>query len=352
MIVRGASCVLVVPRSSPKLENRARRPGATSRPAMMPRIDARMPMTSDSARHRAQDLVARGAERAQQRELPRALGHGHRERVEDQEAADEHSHGGEDEQRDADEAERVGQVRAAFSACSSPVRTVKPHRALLDARLSSSGEVPLAAATEMSLNPSSRSTRWASGSVICTMREPARLSESPRRATPEIVYCFSGSRAATVTVSPSVPAELVGRGLVDRHLVVGVGRAALRVVERVEALGPRREQDRRRSAGRDDLAVGVEQRRVGRRGSRPPPRRRRPTGPPRASRPPSAAGSAKSSSTASRVWTETSVPLLARSNRSLNEASIVSVKMKVPATKATPITERSPSERYAACQAL
>ncbi len=93
---------------------------------------------------------------------------------------------------------------AAFSACSSPVRTVNPPPSVSWMRaLSSSGEVPLEAATEMSLRPSSRSARCASGSVICTMREPARLSESPRRAMPEIVYCFSGSRAATVTVSPS-----------------------------------------------------------------------------------------------------------------------------------------------------
>ena len=40
----------------------------------------------------------------------RALGDGDRERVEDQEAADEQRDAGEHEQRGADEAERVGEV--------------------------------------------------------------------------------------------------------------------------------------------------------------------------------------------------------------------------------------------------
>src|SRR4051794_37135439 len=53
-------------------------------------------------------------------------------------------------------------------------------------------------------------------------------------------------------------------------------------------------------------------------------------------------GAAKSSSTATFAVTVTSVPFWARSNRSLNEASIVSVNTNVPATNATPSTTAKP----------
>src|SRR3954453_20274135 len=53
-------------------------------------------------------------------------------------------------------------------------------------------------------------------------------------------------------------------------------------------------------------------------------------------------GDWKSSSTATLAVTVTSTPFWARSNRSLNEASIVSVNTNVPATKATPSTTAKP----------
>src|SRR4051794_16567189 len=53
-------------------------------------------------------------------------------------------------------------------------------------------------------------------------------------------------------------------------------------------------------------------------------------------------GDWKSSSTATLAVTVTSTPFWARSNRSLNEASIVSVNTNVPATKATPSTTANP----------
>jgi hypothetical protein len=86
-----------------------------------------------------------------------------------------------------------------------PVRTVywgPSSRAI--AALSSSGDVPPAAATEMSSKPSWPDIRCASGSVISTIREPARLSESPSVAMPETLYCFFGARPDTVTVSPTL----------------------------------------------------------------------------------------------------------------------------------------------------
>ena len=47
--VRGCSSVLVLPRSMPKDDSSARRPGATSRPTAMPSTEATIPMASVSA---------------------------------------------------------------------------------------------------------------------------------------------------------------------------------------------------------------------------------------------------------------------------------------------------------------
>src|SRR5919109_4509802 len=63
-------------------------------------------------------------------------------------------------------------------------------------------------------------------------------------------------------------------------------------------------------------------------------------------------GAAKSSSTARRACTETSVPFCTRSNRSLNEASIVSVNTNVSATKATPMTTAKPVSAVRSLRAM
>src|ERR671923_2686791 len=63
-------------------------------------------------------------------------------------------------------------------------------------------------------------------------------------------------------------------------------------------------------------------------------------------------GVAKSSSMACRDCTETSTPFCVRSNRSLNEASIVSVNTNVPATKATPMTTAKPVSAVRSLRAM
>ena len=114
MMVRGATTVDVPGSSRPKPAIRLRRAGRQQQAAE----DA-----DDGGQHadhrgldhdRAEDLAPRRAERPQQRELARALRDGDRERVEDQEAADEHGDAGEDEQGDLDEAERLADVRGAL----------------------------------------------------------------------------------------------------------------------------------------------------------------------------------------------------------------------------------------------
>src|SRR3954466_5148787 len=63
-------------------------------------------------------------------------------------------------------------------------------------------------------------------------------------------------------------------------------------------------------------------------------------------------GWAKSSSTATLAMTVTSTPFWVRSNRSLKEASIVSVNTNVPATKATPMTTAKPVSAVRSLRAI
>ena len=70
-----------------------------ARPARIPSTEATKPISERLDDHGVEHLPARRAERAQQRELARALRDGDGERVEDQEAADEHGDAGEHEQR-------------------------------------------------------------------------------------------------------------------------------------------------------------------------------------------------------------------------------------------------------------
>ena len=106
----------MLPSSSPNAPNSARNAGREQQAERRCRGSTRRGRsTSDLGQHGAQHLAARGAERAQQRELARALGDRDRERVEDQEAADQQRDAGEHEQRGADEAERVGRGPAPAS---------------------------------------------------------------------------------------------------------------------------------------------------------------------------------------------------------------------------------------------
>ncbi len=89
-----------------------------------PIAEASTPMTSRLEQHRAQHLPARGAERAQRRELTRALGDRDRDRVEDHERADEQRDAAEREQERADGADALAEVaRTPAWPASSPVWT-------------------------------------------------------------------------------------------------------------------------------------------------------------------------------------------------------------------------------------
>ena len=85
----GASSAPAVGMPKPDGLEQRRQALANSSPSSRPITDAVTPMTSASQRHGCQDLAARGAERAQHRELARPLRDRDRERVEDDERADE-----------------------------------------------------------------------------------------------------------------------------------------------------------------------------------------------------------------------------------------------------------------------
>ena len=102
--VRSSITVPLSGRSAPNALNSASSPGARAIPASRPTSDAAEPEHHALGDHRAHDLAARRAERAQQPELARALRDRDRERVEDDERADEQRDVGEDQQEGAQEA--------------------------------------------------------------------------------------------------------------------------------------------------------------------------------------------------------------------------------------------------------
>ena len=110
MIVRGSSCSDVLGRSMLNAPSSPCSPTAMPMPATMPSTEATSPTSERLDDHRDDDLPPRRPERAQQRELPGALRDDDRERVEDDERADEQRHGGEHQQRGSEEPELFLQV--------------------------------------------------------------------------------------------------------------------------------------------------------------------------------------------------------------------------------------------------
>ena len=98
--------------------------------------------------HGPHDLAPGSADRAQGRELPRALGNGDGERVRDHEGADEQRDAAEGEQEALEEVRKLCVSLASSSAWPSPVRTWVPdgRMDLIDESSSASVVPPAAAA--------------------------------------------------------------------------------------------------------------------------------------------------------------------------------------------------------------
>ena len=110
----------------PTASNRANRPLASPRPSNSPTIEATSPIDESLDRDGDHDLLTRGAERPERRELARPLRDRDRERVGDHEGSDEERDPTEDEQERAQERdERVG-IRGVFLRLRIPVRTCVP----------------------------------------------------------------------------------------------------------------------------------------------------------------------------------------------------------------------------------
>ena len=107
--------------------------GASPMPASSPSTEPASPIRSASSDHRAQDLPARRADRAQHPELPRALRDRDREGVEDDERADEQGDEPEDEQSDRQVA-RGSPPRSLRLAPGRPPRPVRTSDAPPDRR--------------------------------------------------------------------------------------------------------------------------------------------------------------------------------------------------------------------------
>ena len=107
MIVRGRISGAFVGSSNPKAESSAWSPMATKHAEREPDHRRQQPDDERLDRDRAGDLLAAGAERPEQRELARALRHDDRERVVDDERADEQRDEREHEQEGVEEAQAL-----------------------------------------------------------------------------------------------------------------------------------------------------------------------------------------------------------------------------------------------------
>ena len=225
------------------------RPAAKPMPANTPSTAPSTPMIGASQDHPGQDLAARGAQRAQQAELADALRDGDRERVEDQEAADQQRHAAEHEQDHAEEAEVVLDVlrlarggllpglddqraAAARGRCAWPAaaarRRARPAPRCRRAR------------------PTLSVRRCASGSVSWAVLEPPD-EVSPSRWSPTIWYALHARLGGDPQRAADLEVLAVGGRGVDRGLVGGARRPPLDVGERVERL---RATSRRRTRAR------------------------------------------------------------------------------------------------------
>ena len=105
MIVRGRISGAWLGSSKPNALSRACNPMATNTPRIRPITEESTPDEQRLGGDRARDLLAAGADRAQQRELPRPLRHDDREGVVDDERTDEQGDEREHQQEGVEEAQ-------------------------------------------------------------------------------------------------------------------------------------------------------------------------------------------------------------------------------------------------------
>ena len=183
--------------SKPIASSSALRPPASRMPSAEADADATTPTTTASTQDRQRHLSRRGADRAEQRHLPRALRHDDRERVVDDEARHEEGDDREHEQ-EAVEDSRLSMSSWFSFVSSAPVTTSTLSAAVATATRFAArpARSPAAATTSIWLNWSGvyPTMRWASGSVNCTIDAPSGLSAVPNLAMPTTVYSWPPDR--------------------------------------------------------------------------------------------------------------------------------------------------------------
>ena len=288
---------------------------------------------------RAQHLAAARAQRAQQRQLAGALRDGDRERVVDDEGADEERDAAEDEQRGADEAEGLLEVGRLLGGVLGPGAHLDALAAQGDGDTGAQlgrrhagvagdrDRVQLAAPAGQRLRGGQRDDRRRVAGDGVDVAERRAADE------PEALGAFVADGGDRVAELQALLRERLGR---ERQLAGGARRAAGHEGEGVQRLGLVGEDERRVAA--DLVALGVAQRELvlHAAGGGGDARRRRARV--AAARPASGAGSLKKSSSTLLGATTTSVPWLACAKTSENDLLIVSVRTYVPEIIATPST--------------
>ncbi len=234
-------------------------PLAKPSPPIRPSTAPSKPSSRRLADDRAEHLPTRGAERAQHAELARALGDGDRERVEDQEGADEQRHAREHEQDDRQEGEVAGDlVRLALGVLLGRSRPAPASGMTSRMRLASS-----------LVGDARRPRPRRSGRTRPLVGDPLRLGQrqlGDAGAAKGVVVAERGDADQPVALDPPLAGDVErvadargrSRSAVCLSIVAslrGARRVALLHVQRLEALGRVRGDEVRGEAGGQRVAV-------------------------------------------------------------------------------------------------
>ena len=211
----------------------ARRAANTPRPRPIER--GHEPEDGGLDEHGAEHLSPAGPHDPQQGQLPGALAHDDRERVEDREPADEQRDEGEDEECGREEPQRLVDAVGLLVGHGLPGHDLDPGgQDLGDGVLDAAPcRRPGLARTSMaSKRPISLNRCCAVGRSKAAMVAPARLSAVPNLTRPEMVKVWGGPARRIRTWSPTVKWYLRGRAFVHHDVVGRGGGGALGQVER------------------------------------------------------------------------------------------------------------------------
>ena len=226
-------------RAKPNASNIAFSRPATAMPPSSPATDATTPTATASTHDRAHDLAAAGAERPQQRRLPRALRHEDREGVEDAERADQQRHAGEHRQEAVVSRSRKVALMSSMFSCVSDAPVIASVPGGQD-RLQALDELVLRHAA-VAVDEDRRRLVGAAGEVALRGGQGEGGERRPARAPSAVAVGGDADDAHGDRLGrlhdggvADVQVAVLGGAAVDHDLVVGLGRAAFDDAVRVE----------------------------------------------------------------------------------------------------------------------